>query len=223
MPNYAYRKPDVDAGGGSGISGTPVVYVIDDDEPVLQSIIAVLQGRGLTAVGFTRGTDFLAQFDRHSRGCIVTDWRMPELSGMQLLEELKNIGMPLPVIVLTAFADVPMAVAAMRTGAVTVLQKPCPDADLLSSIEQAIESDKIKHRQYCQREDIRRRIDRLSEGERKVMELALSGRMNREIATELGIGLRTVEKRRHNVMQKMQVESLAELMQVMMTIEGVPA
>jgi len=199
-----------------------VIYLIDDDDVVLQSLLALLDSQGLTTRGFNKASDFLSQFDPRSHGCIVTDWRMPEMSGMELLEELKARGMPLPVIILTAYADVPMAVSAMRTGAVTVLQKPCPDAELLGAIRQAIEADRINHQQYRQREDIRRRIQRLSDGERKVMDLALSGRMNREIASELGIGLRTVEKRRHNVMQKMQVESLAELMQVMMTVENAP-
>ena len=222
MQANVFSKPDGEAGGANA-RPSPVVYVIDDDEPVMQSILALLEGQGFTTRGFTKAADFLAQFDPRAHGCIVTDWRMPELSGMQLLEELKSRGMPLPVIVLTAFADVPMAVSAMRTGAVTVLQKPCPDAELLSAIQQAIEADRINHLQYRQREDIRLRIERLSEGERKVMELALAGRMNREIAAELGIGLRTVEKRRHNVMQKMQVDSLAELMQVMMTVEYAPA
>jgi RNA polymerase sigma factor (sigma-70 family) len=196
------------------------VYVIDDDEPVMQSQLAVLERHGFEARGFTGGLSFLSAFDPQRHGCILMDWRMPEMSGMELLEELKNRGMPLPVIILTAFADVPMAVGAMRTGAVTVLQKPCPEGELLEAIQQAVEADRTSRRQNQQRDDIRRRIDRLSDGERQVMDLALSGKMNREIAAQLGIGLRTVEKRRHNVMQKMQVESLAELMQVMMTVEN---
>jgi FixJ family two-component response regulator len=221
MPNQFFQESR-SGSGPADPNSAPVIYVIDDDEAVLQSLLALLESHGLTTRGFTKASDFLGQLDTSSHGCIITDWRMPEMSGMELLEELKKRGMPLPVIVLTAFADVPMAVAAMRTGAVTVLQKPCPDAELLAAIHQAIEADRINHRQYRQREEFRRRIERLSEGERKVMDLALAGRMNREIASELGIGLRTVEKRRHNVMQKMQVESLAELMQVMMTVENAP-
>ena len=222
MQDNALWKPDGEVGAG-GTSLAPIIYVIDDDEPVLQSIIAVLEGQGFVTRGFLKAADFLSQLDPQSHGCIVTDWRMPDLSGMQLLEELRARAVPLPVIVLTAYADVPMAVGAMRTGAVTVLQKPCPDAELLAAIQQAVEADQANHLQNRQREDIRRRIERLSDGERKVMDLALSGKMNREIASELGIGLRTVEKRRHNVMEKMQVESLAELMQVMMIVESAPA
>ncbi len=210
-----------DSATGSNISNPKaLVYVIDDDEAVLQSLMALIESHGLEVRGYTQASKFLAEYDGQSHGCIVTDWRMPEVPGMQLLDELKKRGMPSPVIVLTAFADVPMAVGAMRTGAVTVLQKPCPDAELFAAIHQALEADLINRRQNRQKEDIKRRIERLSDGEREVMNLALSGRMNREIASQLGIGLRTVEKRRHNVMQKMQVESLAELMQVMMTVEA---
>lgn len=219
MINHAHSKPD-DETGNRPEQPTPVIYIIDDDEAVLQSLVALMESRGYACRSYTRAADFLAEFDGQQHGCIVTDWRMPDVTGMQLLDELKARDMPLPVIVLTAFADVPMAVNAMRTGAVTVLQKPCPDADLFAAVQQALAADLTTRRQNQQKSDIRRRIERLSEGEREVMHLALSGRMNREIASELGIGLRTVEKRRHNVMQKMQVESLAELMQVMMTVEN---
>jgi FixJ family two-component response regulator len=219
MANSLDRAADA-AVGSSATKPKPLVYVIDDDEAVLQSLLALIESHGLQAHGFTKAAEFLAEFDDQVHGCIVSDWRMPEVTGLQLLDELKARGMPTPVIVLTAFADVPMAVGAMRTGAVTVLQKPCPDAELFAAIHQALEADLRSRTQNRQKEDIRRRIDRLSEGERQVMDLALSGRMNREIASQLGIGLRTVEKRRHNVMQKMQVESLAELMQVMMTVEN---
>jgi two-component system, LuxR family, response regulator TtrR len=198
----------------------PLVYVVDDDEAVLHSLVALLESHGNTVRGFATPSEFLEQFDGSVHGCIVTDWRMPDIGGMQLLDELRSRGMPMPVIVLTAFADVPMAVSAMRTGAVTVLQKPCPDSELFAAVKQALEADLATRTQTQQREEIRRRMERLSDGEREVMQLALAGRMNREIAEQLGIGLRTVEKRRHNVMAKMQVDSLAELMQVMMTVEA---
>lgn len=199
--------------------GKPNIYVIDDDEAVLQSLLALVESRGYTATGFTSGKKFLESFDPTAHGCVITDWRMPELSGMDLLSALKSRGMPLPVIVLTAFADVPMAVGAMRTGAVTVLQKPCSEVDLFAAIDQALDYDRSHRSEALERLQIRDRFERLSTGEREVMNLALAGRMNREIASELGIGLRTVEKRRHNVMQKMQVDSLAELMQAVMSIE----
>lgn len=224
MTSNLRLSPDTETSGTPlTAEQTPAIFLIDDDEAVLQSLVALVESRHFIAHGFTQASEFLSQLDPKTPGCLVMDWRMPEITGQQLLDELKERGMPLPVIVLTAFADVPMAVTAMRRGAVTVLQKPCPDAELFAAIDQALGADRLHRGQELRKEEIRGRLERLSPGEREVMQLALAGKMNREIAAQLNIGLRTVEKRRHNVMQKMQVESLAELMQVTMMVGAAAA
>jgi RNA polymerase sigma factor (sigma-70 family) len=200
----------------------PVVCLVDDEPAALQRLAALIERRGMQTRCYTRAANLLKQFDPDDFWCVVTDWRMPEMTGLELLQQLRVAGVETPVIVVTAFADIRMVVAAMRAGALTVLEKPCSDDELLAAVEQALAVERIRRQRGRLKQEIRQRFERLSPGERDVIRLALEGKMNREIAAELKIGLRTVEKRRHNAMKKMQAESLAELMRLMMLIEGAP-
>lgn len=204
------------ASNPAAVSG--VVRVVDSDAST-HAIADSLRSSGFAVQAFADPTEFWSAFESERPGCVICEWHFPGHEAGAVLAELQKRGNPLPLIVLTARADVPMAVAAMRGGAYSVLQKPCPLAETLATVQSAVQSDLARRGKQSYRDEVLARVSSLSSGERDIMHLALSGKMNREIAAQLGIGLRTVEKRRHNVMLKMRADSLAELMQLAMLVE----
>ena len=195
-----------------------IIYVVDDDEAMLDSMTWLLEGEGYKVACFDSAAAFLGAWRSSLRGCIVLDVRMPEMSGLELQEKLDSIGSHLPIIFVTGHGDVPMAVGALQRGACDFIEKPFHNEDLLARIERALELDsQIAARQ--QRDNaIARRLDQLTQREREVMQLVVAGKLNKQIADELDISMKTVEAHRARVMEKMGVRTLAELVKIVMSV-----
>ena len=187
------------------------VFLIDDDPINLDWMATLLRSQGLGSETFESAEQFLERHDRRAVGCVVTDLRMAGMSGLDLMERLRLEKSSLPVVLFTAFGDVPTAVEAMRAGAVTFLQKPCDEKDLFRSVTEAIDRHRgtLDMQKRCA--EMEAAFARLTPGELLVLDRMVAGKPNKAIASELQIGLRTVELRRSNVMKKVEVESLAEL------------
>jgi two-component system, LuxR family, response regulator FixJ len=194
------------------------IFVIDDDPAARESVAALVRSHGLSAETYPSAEDFLEHFDRDSEGCVVVDLRMPGMSGTDLQRKLEQEGVDLPVIIITGYGDIPTAVEALRRGAVTYLEKPCSDHTLWESISQAIGRQTASRSIRIDRAEIRGRLASLTTDERRVMDLLLAGEGNKCIAQKLGLGLRTVELRRANMLQKMRAASLPQLIRAVMRI-----
>jgi two-component system response regulator FixJ len=194
------------------------VHVIDDDEGLRDSVRLFLANEGLEVKTYASATDFLSDLGMSPTGCVVTDVRMPGMSGMELLTHLAGRATPLPVIVVTGHADVPLAVRAMKQGAVDLLEKPFRADDLISAVRRALASGRGPHPDEAEaaREASARRAA-LSARENEVLDRLIRGQPNKIIAYEMGISPRTVEVHRANVMKKTQAGSLSELVRMFMS------
>ncbi|MCC9606341.1 response regulator [Blastopirellula sp. JC732] len=190
------------------------VYVLDDDAEARASLATVVQSLGYPALEYESAEAFLEQFEPNRRGCVVADVRMGGISGVELVHRLQEQDLNLPVVVVTGFADIRLAVSAMQAGAVTFLEKVGRPGEIADAIEKAMEHEEIRHEAVSERDDYRSRIDSLSADERDVLLRVLDGKPNKVIKKELDIGLRTAELRRANVMRKMGARSLAELVRM---------
>lgn len=199
-----------------------IVHVVDDDPAARESVIALVESMGITAKGYASSEQFLTALEPDQPGCLVTDVRLLGMSGLDLQEELRSRNLSLPVIVITAYADVPLAVRGMRAGAVSVLEKPCREQELWDTIRSALEQDSKNREREATRQSVEKRMASLSPEEREVMQKIVSGIPNKTIATEMNLSLRTVEARRHNVFRKMHVESLAELVRLVVGFREIP-
>lgn len=195
------------------------VHVIDDDDAVRDSLAFLLETADLTVKTYDSALTFLAAAPTMSRGCIVTDVRMPQMSGVELARRLKELGVPDPVIVITGHADVPLAVEAMKAGVLDFIEKPFDDQVILTAIRAALASSDRQAEQYAERARISERLAALSGREREVLDGLIAGHANKVIAYDLGISARTVEVYRANVMTKMGAASLSELVRMVMSIE----
>jgi len=191
-----------------------VVHVIDDDPAMRDSLSFLLESADLPAKTYESAIAFLDHVDRLEPGCIVTDVRMPEMSGLELVQKLKGIGVTLPVIVITGHADVPLAIEAMKAGVHDFIEKPFDDEALLSAIRAGLAQAHDRQRRDEELSGIRARLDSLSTREREVLQGLVAGNANKVIAYDLGISPRTVEIYRANVMTKMQAASLSELVRM---------
>lgn len=191
----------------------PVVYVVDDDEAVRESISLLLESVGLACETFESAAAFLEGFDASRRCCLVCDIRMPGQSGLALQQELGSRGIAVPLIFITGHGDIPMAVSAMKAGATDFVQKPFRDQDLIDRINKALETDEAQHRSRIEANTIRERLDTLTPRETEVMKRVVSGQANKVIAMDLGVSQRTVELHRARVMHKLRMRSLADLVQ----------
>tara|TARA_B100000809_G_scaffold261314_1_gene309943 strand:- start:353 stop:961 length:609 start_codon:yes stop_codon:yes gene_type:complete len=200
------------------MSDEPVVYVVDDDADARESVSALVESMGLRAEAFASAEDFLGRVNDSCQGCVVTDVRMLGINGLELQERLLGQEIPLPVIVITAHADVPLAVRAMQNGAVTLLEKPCREQELWDSIRTALTLDAESRSLFDLRRETQQRFSTLTNEEQRVMQLMVDGKLNKVIASQLDISTRTVELRWHNVLKKMGASSLAEL--VRMVVEA---
>lgn len=195
-------------------ASSPVVFIVDDESAARESVGAIVESHGSQAAYFDSAEAFLAQFDRRAQGCLVTDHRMVGLSGIELLRILNTEGWHMPVILITAYATVPLAVQAMELGAVTVLEKPCRDQELWHSIERALKLDSEGHAARVRAAEVKRRLESLLDDERDVLARIVQGQQNKAIARDLDVGLRTVEARRQNIFLKLNAHSLAELLRM---------
>jgi two-component system response regulator FixJ len=197
-----------------------VVYVIDDDDAVRQSLTFLLKTAGLDTRTYESATSFLDHLPQLKTGCIVTDVRMPGMSGLDLLRRLKERQIAVPVIVITGHGDVPLAVEAIKLGAADFLEKPFDDEALLAAINVALRGQGAIAKREADRSDIAEKLATLSNRERQVLEGLIAGLPNKVIAFDHGISPRTVEIYRANVMSKMQAASLSDLVR-MALIAGV--
>lgn len=194
------------------------VYIVDDDPAARESVAALVQSRGAQTRTFGSAEEFLHAVHGGIHGCLVLDVRMKGMGGLDLQEELRRRRIMVPIIIITGYADVPMAVRALQGGAVSFLTKPCKPENLWDTIQQALEQDRTERRKSDQQRAIERKLATLTTDERQVLEKVLDGVPNKRIARDLDIGLRTVELRRSNLMKKMEAESLAELIQMVLQV-----
>ena len=194
----------------------PVIYVIDDDEAVRQSLEFLLKTAGLTVRGFDNAKSFLELLPQIRSGCIVTDVRMPEITGIDLLRKVKESGVDIPVIVITGHGDIGLAVEAMKIGAVDFIEKPFDDDTLLGAVRASLTRTADAAQRNAELTGILDKLAGLSNRERQVLEGLVAGKANKVIAFDLGISPRTVEIYRANVMTKMAANSLSDLVRMAM-------
>jgi two-component system response regulator FixJ len=193
-----------------------IVHVIDDDQAVREVLAFQLGSAGLDVQTYDSAAGFLKVAPTVQRGCIITDVRMPDLSGIDLLRRLRELKVAAPVIVITAHGDIPLAVEAMRMGAIDFLEKPFDDDVLLASVRSALEKGDQDRTREAERSSIQSRLAALSNRERDVLEGLVAGRANKQIAYDLGISARTIENYRANLMMKMQAASLSDLVRMVL-------
>jgi two-component system, LuxR family, response regulator FixJ len=196
------------------MSEQPTVFVIDDDGPARDSVCLLVRSMGIRALAFESAEQFLQGFDSGCPGCVITDVRMPGLSGVQLQEVLLEKSIGIPVIVLTGYASTPLTVRAMKNGAVTLLDKPYQDNDLWDAVRNALTRDATYRQRSVRMREIREKLDRLTSKEVSVLNLILKGRPNKLMAAELKVSERTVENRRREIFQKSETNSVAELVRL---------
>jgi len=193
------------------------VFVVDDDNDFRQSLCWLLEGEGFQVEGFASAESFLSGY-QGQMGCLLLDIRMPEISGLALQQKLNERAIQLPVIILTGHGDVPMAVTAMKQGAVDFIEKPFDDEALLAMVRQNLKLAEQRFAALSNRAEIDTLYQTLSRREKQVMALVIEGNVNREIAEQLGISPKTVEVHRSRVMSKMRADSLPELVQQAATL-----
>lgn len=201
------------------ITTNTVVHIVDDEEAVRNSLAFLLTSAGFAVRVHQSATDFLKVAPQVENGCLITDLRMPDIDGVELLRRLKAAGALLPAIVVTGHGDVHMAVEAMKNGAIDFLEKPFSDDVLIESIRRAAARAAERMQSAAATELVRLRIDSLSERERQVLKGVIAGHPNKTIASELGISPRTVEVYRAGLMGKMQARSLPELVRMVMGMQ----
>jgi RNA polymerase sigma factor (sigma-70 family) len=195
---------------------TPTVFVVEDDEAVRTSLGVLLGLHGLRVRGFASAEEFLSALRPEWSGCLVVDLRMPGLSGLELLERLRQLGCELPAIVITAHGDVANTRSSFRAGAVDFFEKPVDNEALIAAVRQALDRDAARRQEARERAEIRERLDRLTAREREVLDLVAAGRHNREIAAALGISPRTVEVYKARMMEKLQVRRLPDVIRLVL-------
>lgn len=190
------------------------VFVVDDDAPFLRGIRRLLQSSGYATECFRSAGDFLARCPRGSMGCVLADLQMPDMDGLALQAALAQSANPLPVVFLTGQGDIPSSVAAMRRGAEDFLVKTAPKEVVIAAIERALARDARERDQRARRHDQQSRFETLTPRERQVLSQVMQGQLNKQIAAELGIDERSVKRHRTHLMRKLEVKSVAELVQL---------
>jgi len=190
-------------------SGT--VYIVDDDASFLRSLSRLLTALGYAVEAYASAQDFFARPAPDRPGCVVADLQMPDINGLQLQDQLRRSSEPLPVIFLTGQGDIPSTVSAMRSGAEDFLTKRAPQQELLDAVERALARDAHQRQQRTRQRELSLRFDELSGREKEVLSHVVRGRMNKQIAADLNINLRTVKLHRTNITRKLNVQSVAEL------------
>lgn len=200
----------------------PNVFIVDDDPAFAESLATLINSMGARAKTFSSADDFLRQFDPQAPGCLILDVRMQRTSGLALQEQLTKLPLSPPIIIMTGHAEVPTALRAMKMGAVDFLQKTFAESELYEAVQRALIQDARTREAYYRKEAIERRFSQLTAPERSVLTQVLLGEANKTIAALLGVSRRTVEDRRARIMQKLEVESLADLVRVSMEA-GIPS
>ncbi|MEW4454737.1 response regulator [Bremerella sp. JC817] len=205
------------------MSTNPTVFVIDDDPAARESIGMLIRSLGLQVETFASAEQYLQSFDPNRPGCVITDMRMLGLSGLELQEQLVEMGERIPVILISAHANMQIAVKAMRNGAITFLEKPCQQQEIIDAVNEAITLDSRWRLESREATEARENYEKLNSGERDVMKLMMIGKANKVIANRLDVSLRTVEARRHNVFKKMGVDNIPDLTRLALKIDELKA
>jgi len=196
-----------------------VIHLIDDDEALRESVAFLLRAADFGVKDFPSARAFLASLPDASLSCVVTDVRMPDMSGIELIKRLTELKVDVPVIVITGHGDVALAVEAMKLGATDFFEKPFNDDLLLASVRAALQEQAHHTKRHAERAEIEQRLGRLSAREKDVLTGLVEGRANKQIAFDLGISPRTVEIYRANLMTKMQADSLSDLVRMALIVE----
>lgn len=192
----------------------PNVYIVDDDADVRESLEELLASVGLRSQSFGTAQEFLSVEPSDGPSCLILDVRLPGISGLDLQRELKRGRTSIPIVFLTAHADVPMSVKAMKSGAIEFLTKPFRQQDLLDAVQRSLSRARVLREKQQELEELRNRRERLSVREREVMKLVVSGMLNKQVAAELGASEATIKMYRSQVMKKMEAKSLPELVRM---------
>jgi FixJ family two-component response regulator len=188
-----------------------MIYVVDDDAAVLNSLQALLQAHGFAVQCYSSGEQFLSEVAMNRRGCVITDVAMPGMSGVDLVRRLHEAKSPLSIVVVTGVANVPMAVSLMEYGAITLLEKPYDTERLLAAVNRGLTISGQQCEQWQREQEIQRRLNQLTDEERSVMDRLLADKPNKAISAELHLSLRTVDRRRQSVLEKLGVDSVPEM------------
>ena len=192
----------------------PTVFIVDDDRGLRQAIQDLVESVGLRAESFASGEDFLRAKRMNRPSCLVLDVRLPQMSGLDFQQRLTETGIQIPIIFITAHGDIPMSVRALKSGALEFLTKPFRDQDLLDAIHQALERDRVAREQQSEIHNLQERVRTLTAREQEVMNLVVSGMLNKQIASEIGTSEATVKIHRGNVMRKMKAGSVVDLVRM---------
>ncbi len=198
------------------MSMEPIVFVVDDDQAIRRSLKWLIESVGLQVETYASADEFMRSYYPGRAGCLLLDVRMPGMSGLELQEHFARNDIHIPIIIITGHGDVPMAVRAMKAGAIDFIDKPFNDELLLESIRNALAIDQQQREFQGRRAEIAARLAHLTPREHEVMEMVTEGRSNKEIAMDLGVSAKTVEAHRARVMEKMEAGSLAELVRMVM-------
>lgn len=193
------------------MSTDAVIHVVDDDKAMCESMRWLIESVGFNVRTYPGAKQFLESYQDEHTGCLLLDVRMPEMSGLELQEQLNKHHIHLPIIFVTGHGDVPMAVRAMKSGALEFLNKPFNDQELLDSINRAIEIDQERRKNQVQHNQITERLEKLTTRERQVLKLLIQGKLNKMVAAELDLSIKTIELHRSNIMRKLKSRSLAQI------------
>lgn len=201
-------------------STTSTVFVVDDEQPSRESVCALVQSMHYPTQAFDSAESFLQRYDGGA-GCLVTDYRMTGMNGLELQEKLLELGYEIPVVVVTGFARTPVTVQAIQKGAVTMLDKPYSEDDLWSAIREGLVIDEQRREEKQQRADITTRLASLNDKEKQVLDLIVAGQPNKAMANKLDVSLRTIENRRRTVFSKLGAQTVAELVALVLKQQAI--
>ena len=193
-----------------------LVHIVDDDDAIRDALLELLDSVGMKAIGFESANLFMAELNPSIAGCLVLDIRMPGMSGLELQKKLHEMDSTLPIIFITGHADVPMAIEAMKYGAVEFIEKPFRDQELLDCINSAMKYARESYERNIERKHVQERLNSLTEREKEALELLSDGHPNKVIADKMGISQRTVENHRANLLEKLEAKSTAALIKLLL-------